>query len=493
VPILIFLAFAGAVYFAMLGDCGLLGPDEPRYAGIGRAMAESGDWVTPRLSGEPWFEKPALSYWMTAAATKAGLKDEWAARAPVAALSLVFLAFYAWALGRLAGAREAAVAAMMLASSAGWLAYTHVAVTDLPLAAFFVTALLAGLLRLEGAGRWAVLVSGGAAGLALLAKGGVAVVLLLPLAWFARKQWKDLALAGAAAVAVAGPWYAAVTWVNGWSFIDVFIIRHHLSRFASEELRHVQPFWFYLPVTLGLMFPWTPMAVSLPKPLWGDKWARAAGVSLAFGFAFFSISTNKLPGYVLPLLPVYIALLATAAVRHEHPGRSFGLAGLLLSIVPVAASALPGAMLYGLGRAELGALPWQYIAAAAPVAALAWMLARRGRVVASVAVVSVVMLAGAGFVKLSAWPVLNEIVTAKGLYRRVHARQSEVCIESLHRGLRYGLDYYTRTPLPDCAASPRPVRITQTPGGLPSVRVWATPTVKPDGASGAGRISGTGH
>ncbi len=469
--ILLFLAFAGVVYFAILGGCGLLGPDEPRYAAIGRAMAESGDWVTPRLLGEPWFEKPALSYWLTAAGTKAGLSGEWAARAPVAGLSLAFLLFYAWALSRLAGRREAAVATMMLASSAGWLAYSHVAVTDLPLAACFVTSLLAGLLRLQGAGKWTVWVCGGAAGLALLAKGLVAGVLLLPLIWFARKQWRDLAWAALAALLVAGPWYAAVTAANGWTFIDVFFVRHHFSRFASEELRHVQPFWFYLPVVLGLMFPWTAMASSLPKVLWQESWARVAGISLAFGFVFFSLSTNKLPGYVLPLLPVYLALLATSAVRHDHPGRTFGLTGILLSIIPVVGSALPGALLYGFSRAEWGQLPWEFVAATLPVAAVAWVLARRGRVVTSVAVLSVSMLAASGWVKLGVWPVLNEVVSAKGLYQRVKARQSEVCVESLHRSLRYGLNYYTRAPLPDCQTNPLPVRITQESGGMPHVRV----------------------
>ena len=54
------------LYFYGLTTTGLLGPDEPRYAAIGREMAISGDWVTPRLWGQPWFEKPALLYWMTA-------------------------------------------------------------------------------------------------------------------------------------------------------------------------------------------------------------------------------------------------------------------------------------------------------------------------------------------------------------------------------------------------------------------------------------------
>jgi len=92
------LLFASAaalffLYFFGLTRAGLLGPDEPRYAAIGAAMAHSGDWVTPRLWGIPWFEKPALLYWMTATAFKAGLDEDLAPRLPVAILSAGFLIF----------------------------------------------------------------------------------------------------------------------------------------------------------------------------------------------------------------------------------------------------------------------------------------------------------------------------------------------------------------------------------------------------------------
>src|SRR5438046_4773933 len=82
------------LYFFHLTATGMLGPDEPRYAAVGREMARSGDWVTPRLWGEAWFEKPALLYWMTGAGFRLGLGDELAPRLPVALLSLLFLAFF---------------------------------------------------------------------------------------------------------------------------------------------------------------------------------------------------------------------------------------------------------------------------------------------------------------------------------------------------------------------------------------------------------------
>src|SRR6202041_820802 len=65
--------------FGHLGAMGLAGPGEPRYAWIARAMAETGDWVTPRLYGQPWFEKPALYYWAAAIGFRLNLPAEWAA------------------------------------------------------------------------------------------------------------------------------------------------------------------------------------------------------------------------------------------------------------------------------------------------------------------------------------------------------------------------------------------------------------------------------
>src|ERR1700691_412746 len=86
------------LYFCGLSSSGMLGPDEPRYASISREMARSGDWITPRLWGEPWFEKPALLYWMAAAALRLGLNEDLAPRLPVALVSVAFLLFFYWIL-----------------------------------------------------------------------------------------------------------------------------------------------------------------------------------------------------------------------------------------------------------------------------------------------------------------------------------------------------------------------------------------------------------
>src|SRR5688572_16556410 len=98
----------------------MLGPDEPRYASIGREMARSGDWVTPRLWGEPWFEKPPLLYWMIAAGYRSGLSGEAAVRAPVALMSAGFLFLFFHRLRREFGEKAALYASAILATSAGW-------------------------------------------------------------------------------------------------------------------------------------------------------------------------------------------------------------------------------------------------------------------------------------------------------------------------------------------------------------------------------------
>jgi 4-amino-4-deoxy-L-arabinose transferase-like glycosyltransferase len=137
------------LYFLGLTATGLLGPDEPRYAALGREMARSGDWVTPRLWGEPWFEKPALIYWMTGLGFRAGLGEDLAPRLPVALMSVAFLLAYAVLLKREFGTRPALTATALLGTSAAWLALSHVGVTDLPLAATFSAAMLLGM-RLVG-------------------------------------------------------------------------------------------------------------------------------------------------------------------------------------------------------------------------------------------------------------------------------------------------------------------------------------------------------
>ncbi|MGH9694296.1 MAG: ArnT family glycosyltransferase, partial [Bryobacteraceae bacterium] len=230
------LAFAIAgFYLYKLNGVGVLGPDEPRYVAIGRAMAHTGDWVTPRLWGSPWFEKPPLLYWMTAAGAATGLDPELSGRLPVVLLSLAFLGVMLALLRREFGTTAAAISVALLATSAGWITYSGLGLTDLPLAVCFSLAVFLALPLINapgatqrGALRFTAI--GVCLGLAMLAKGLVPLALALPAVWFLRRHWKYWWLPVLSCIVVAGPWYVAMYLRHGAPFLEELFIKQHFAR-----------------------------------------------------------------------------------------------------------------------------------------------------------------------------------------------------------------------------------------------------------------------
>src|SRR5208282_2909184 len=121
-------------YFHNLGVIGLVGPDEPRYAWIARDMTESGDWVTPRLYGKPWFEKPVLYYWAAALSFKLFGVSETTARLPSALAALLATLAMAWLAWRIYGAWTARWLLLLLPTTVGMIGFSHAAATDMPFA-----------------------------------------------------------------------------------------------------------------------------------------------------------------------------------------------------------------------------------------------------------------------------------------------------------------------------------------------------------------------
>src|ERR1700676_1127295 len=111
--------------FSHLGPFGFIGPDEPRYAWIARDMAESGDWVTPRLYGKPWFEKPVLYYWSAALCFKLFGVNEASARLPSAISALFATLVLAWLALRLYGAETARWVLLLLPTTVGMIGFSH--------------------------------------------------------------------------------------------------------------------------------------------------------------------------------------------------------------------------------------------------------------------------------------------------------------------------------------------------------------------------------
>jgi 4-amino-4-deoxy-L-arabinose transferase-like glycosyltransferase len=460
------------LYFFALTTAGVVGPDEPRYASIGQEMARSGDWITPRLWGEPWFEKPPLLYWMTASASKLGAGVDLAPRLPVALASVLFLLFYFRVLRSEFGARPAAYASAILASSALWIGFSQVGVTDLPMTAVFSAAMLLGLRWLSTGNRRLLIAVGFLLGVAVLAKGLVPLALVLPLAWAGRKRWKEWLhpLPALVFLLTVTPWYVLCTMRHGQAFLAEFFGRHHFARFTSGVLLHEQPFWFYLPVLLAGLYPWTPLLAPLfHKRTYRDEGRTFLLLWAGFGFLFFSASAGKLPGYLLPLFPALAAMAGLAL--HEMRRAHVVLAGccLLLPLTPVISGTFPHAFAEGLSRTTITGWNWFFAAACLLAAIAVWRLEAAGRRGGAVSVLAALVTLSVLYLKVDALPVLDRLASSRTMWRRVAADASQVCVDDIHRNWRYSLNYYSVTSLPECSQAPRRLRIRQTADSPPVV------------------------
>lgn len=430
----------------------MLGPDEPRYASVGRAMAQSGDFVTPRLNGHPWFEKPPLLYWMVALSHWLRLPGEWAARLPVALASVAFLIFFGNVLAREFSSRIAAVATAILATSAGWVAYSFAALTDLPMSAALGAAMLIALFepfRIDQKLNrgW---IAGALLGVAVLGKGFVPLILFAPVILIVRG--KRLPILGGMLIAAA-PWHV-LCWIrNGSAFWNDYFWKQQVARFLTPELEHVQPFWYYVPVLLAGLFPWTPLVALLARgKLYEDVRVRILAAWTIYGLVFFSASRNKLPGYLLPLLPA-IAIIFAVAIE-KAPGR-FSKAGwlaacaLLLVLLPTAGRILPQALVEGLRRTNIEFSPGG-LAFLVPAAAVAWLAWRKKT---ELAVAAVALAAGLGIVylKIATLPMLDRTVSVRPFWTANRKQLEGSCLGPTRRMWEYGLDYYTAREIPSCA------------------------------------------
>jgi 4-amino-4-deoxy-L-arabinose transferase-like glycosyltransferase len=438
------LASVALLYLTSLTAMGMYSTDEPRYADIGRAMARTGDWITPRLWGEPWFEKPPLLYWMTAAGFRAGLGTDLAPRLPMALLSVAFLAFFWWRLRELWNARVAACATAILATAGGWLAYSHVAVTDLPVSVFFTAAALLSLTR-EGREPHRVLAAA-SLGLAVLAKSAPPLILFTPVLFFDRRNWKRWFASWPIVVfaAVALPWHIVATLRNGWDLPYVLFIEQQFGRFLNSSRQHGQPWWFYLPVFLGLLFPWFALLpLGFRRQVLADRRLRTLAAILILGLVFFSASVNKLPGYVLPLVPAACILIGAGLAASPRPERWLMAPVILLGAFPFAAAIVPKAAADGLSAAPPN---WPLAFSGLAVAAvIACVLAFGLR---SFALPAAFLLVAGGFFWLETgiFPQLDRAASARPLWLEKHPS----CAPVLGRSMLYGLYYYSEKKLPAC-------------------------------------------
>ena len=339
-----------AVAVATLGRP-LANPDEGRYSEISREMAASGDWVTPRLNGIKYFEKPPLQYWAAAASLKVFGESEYSARIYVALCGLACVLLVGYTARRLRDPATGRAATLVLLSSPYFLALGTIVTLDMGLTLWTAATLCAYLLAQqpgigERARRGWVLGAWAAIALAVLSKGLVGIVFpaaALGLSCILRRDFSPLrhlewGYGLALFLVICAPWFIAVSAANP-EFPRFFFVHEHFERFLTTAHRRTQPWWFFIPILFAGFLPWM---FALPAAVargWREE-ARESGFRpmrfailwSAFVLLFFSASGSKLPAYILPLFPP-LALVLGRYLADAPPRR---LAWMLLPTVPVA-------------------------------------------------------------------------------------------------------------------------------------------------------------
>ena len=347
-----------APFIQYLGRLALIDPDEGRYAEIPREMLERGDLITPTLNYVLYFEKPPLLYWINAASLKLFGLTEFAARLPSALCGLATVLVTYSVARRLYGRRTALISTMILGTSAGFVLQSRIILTDMLVTFCLTTALGAFIIASGGEKRrnsplpwflfWIF------CALAVLAKGLIGIVFpagIIFLYLLLTGRWRLLGemrlFSGPVLfLAVAAPWFVAVSLRNP-GFARFFFIHEHFERFTSTVHGRYQPFWFFLPVLLAAMLPWSFLIPGALGRAWRDRHHRDghAGLYLLIWvvviFLFFSKSSSKLIPYILPIFPP-LAILISRRIDGLLEGRGRGLKpsavmlGMTLTILGIA-------------------------------------------------------------------------------------------------------------------------------------------------------------
>ena len=315
----------------------MLDPDEGRYAEIPREMVTSGDWVTPRLDGLKYFEKPALQYWATAVVYSVVGLSNWSSRLWTVGLGFACLPLiYAW-LARLYDRRAAVAGVAILAMSPYFGIIGHLDLLDAGFTFWMCAAVLAFALAQSspvrsGRERNWMLACWAAAALAVLSKGIVVFVLaggtlvLYCLVERDLRPWRRMhfTLGLPLFLALAVPWFVVVSLRNS-DFLQFFFVHEHFQRFLTKEAQRVEPWWYFLALLFIGVLPWLVTLARATVSAWRDSGSGYQFKPLKFlllfsalTLVFFSTSGSKLATYILPMFPPLAAFTGVAAAA--RPG-----------------------------------------------------------------------------------------------------------------------------------------------------------------------------
>ena len=364
--VLLLAGFCAFLFFYGIGEFGLIGADEPRYAQVAREMLDRGDWVTPVLGTRAWLEKPPLYYWQAMLVYSIFGVSDVAARIP-SAIDATLLVVAVYLFFRRFRRGVEVDAALITASCAGIIGYSRAASMDMPLTAAFGIGML---------GWWAWRESGQRVYLAgfyvcmafgMLAKGPVAPLLagLIIVLWAAAAREMRIVLRGLwwpgilLFSVVSLPWYIAVQMRNP-QFFHEFILEHNLARFSTNLYHHPEPFWYYIPVAALALVPWLVFVVTAlgesVRAWWSERKLGRPEADLELQFRlfaacwliipvlFFSLSRSKLPGYILPAIPAGAILLADYLLGRSEENSAISKPLIVLHALVASAPIVPAVL-----------------------------------------------------------------------------------------------------------------------------------------------------
>ena len=358
------LIAVAVIWFSNLEYRKLIKPDEGRYAEVPREMVASGDWVTPRLNGLKYFEKPPLQYWTTAAAYEVFGEHQWTSRLWTALTGFAGILLVWFAGLRLFGREAANYAAILLGSSMLYALMAHINTLDMGVTFFITLGIVSLLLGQSQTDKnkqrnWMVL-AWASLGLAVLSKGLMGLVLpgaALFLYMVVQRDFSVLKrmhwLPGLAVfLLVTVPWFYLVMKANP-EFFQKFFIYEHFTRFTTKELGRYQPWYYFIPILLAGMLPWTVLMFDTLLRSWrisglpdADSRGRAFNAArfllvwAVFIYLFFTVSGSKLPSYLLPMFPA-LALLMGRQLAEMNTRRLFWQIAPMLPLLLLAASFAP--------------------------------------------------------------------------------------------------------------------------------------------------------
>ena len=310
-----------------LGSFGLWEPDEARYAEIAREMIQGGGILVPHLNYVAYVEKPPLLYWLTTLSFRIFGISEFAARLPVAMSAIVgIFATYLFALHAF-GRRHAILAGAILATTPLYALMAQVLTTDMTLTALTTIATFAFFLHWNEGGRW-WWIAYGAMGLAVMTKGpvGAAIPILATVLWLAMRRELSGAIARFRAIPglaltflIAAPWFIFMS-IQEPGFAKFYFVGEHLKRAFEADYSHNEAFYFYIPVLVIGMLPWS---LLVPFLTWRAATRNPARsfcvVAATVTLVAFSCASAKLIPYVLPAVPPLVVLIADGLVSCAWP------------------------------------------------------------------------------------------------------------------------------------------------------------------------------